>query len=748
MSAVATAAPPEITPDLPAEPYPGLRPFEPGEWAIFFGREPMIDEVIRLLAGQHLVVVHGASGCGKSSLVRAGVLPWLALDHAASEVPWRTAIARPAGGPLRNIAAQLATALGPPPGATGDPGAAWHDRLALGSVALPDLQAALETGGASLCLLIDQFEELFRWARDDREEAQLVTELLRLIADDAVSRLFVILTMRSDYLGACAGYEGFAETVNRCQYLLPRMDDFALLRAIHEPASLYGGAVAPEVGDRLLFEARREQDPLPVLQHTLMRACRHGRDRHGPGEGWAVTADDVAAVEGMDGALAAHAEEVLACVITGDEQRLQAAEWVFRTITDLDAEGRLVRRPRPLGELVAVGGDRAAVIAVVEAFCAPGCSFLTIQPAGDLTDASEIDIAHEAFIRRWPRLASEERNTKAREPSGWVWREFEDGLKWRALAVQAQTYKHDRNATLSPATTEAYSAWWPGHSEAWAVRYAKSRSSAQEEHSQVTELWSDSRRELARDRRRRNKWRRAAFYGGFAFLIIGLMSYFWFGVKLLEERSLTRLADLYAVALANCDLRIGTLPPERRAAVYQELAVLLDAVSKPAGAETTQVLARQRSIEMEVDFIVRQVLDQTISVEFLEREEASGPWKKIVQKCFREEILPYLNQTTIVSISERPLELEFEFPIGVTGPTFVILREENNVGSVDTIHYAGPRNGHRCSIHRYASHLSVFSAGTVELTPDARWLVERALSCMDRREAVPVCASSIGSRYV
>ena len=62
--------------------------------------------------------------------------------------------------------------------------------------------------------------------------------------------------MRSDYLGACAGLEGFAETVNRCQYLLPRMDDFALLRAIHEPAPLYGGSIANEVGDRLLFEAR------------------------------------------------------------------------------------------------------------------------------------------------------------------------------------------------------------------------------------------------------------------------------------------------------------------------------------------------------------------------------------------------------------------------------------------------------------------------------------------------------------
>ena len=65
--------------------------------------------------------------------------------------------------------------------------------------------------------------------------------------------MFVILTMRSDYLGECARFEGFAETVNTCQYLLPRLDDFALLRAVHEPATLYGGTIDPAVGDRLLF---------------------------------------------------------------------------------------------------------------------------------------------------------------------------------------------------------------------------------------------------------------------------------------------------------------------------------------------------------------------------------------------------------------------------------------------------------------------------------------------------------------
>src|SRR4051812_4928579 len=174
-------------PELPPEPYPGLRPFEPSEWAIFFGREPMIDEVIARLAKQHLVLVHGASGCGKSSLVRAGVLPWLDLDHARSGRGWATAIVRPSGGPLRNIARALAELLGPPPGSSSSPAQAvpaWHDRLALGSSALTEINRALEVQGASLCLIVDQFEELFCYAKEtSRAEAQLLIEILEAVAD-------------------------------------------------------------------------------------------------------------------------------------------------------------------------------------------------------------------------------------------------------------------------------------------------------------------------------------------------------------------------------------------------------------------------------------------------------------------------------------------------------------------------------------------------------------------------------------
>jgi hypothetical protein len=226
---------------LPAEPYPGLRPFDANEHRIFFGREEMIDMVIDGLARKNLVVLHGASGSGKSSFVQAGVLPWLEIQQSRRR-HWLRAIRRPAGGPLRNLASALADLFGAAPGSSQaiDPLTSWHTRLALGRAVLDDIEALLSSKGGSLCLLIDQFEELFRYAKEkNREEAELLTQLLCSLASEQnpAPHLFVILTMRSDYLGECARFEGFAETVNSCQYLLPRLDDFGLLRAIHEPAN-------------------------------------------------------------------------------------------------------------------------------------------------------------------------------------------------------------------------------------------------------------------------------------------------------------------------------------------------------------------------------------------------------------------------------------------------------------------------------------------------------------------------------
>jgi NACHT domain len=444
---------------LPKEPYPGLRPFEPHERRIFFGREEMIDTVIDGLARKNLVVIHGASGSGKSSLVRAGVLPWLEIQQGRRR-GWLTAIRRPAGSPLRNLASALAECLGFPRNASeeNDAIASWYTRLALGQSVLSDVEAVLKEKAASLRLLIDQFEELFRYTRENsREEAALVTSLLCALAGERnpAPHLFVILTMRSDYLGECAHFDGFAETVNTCQYLLPRLNDFGILRAIHEPATLYGGEVDAAVGDHLLFAARREEDVLPVLQHTLMRACFWARKRHREDRGWTVTLDDLQVVEGSDGALSKHADEVLAELEVRDARLLKTAEWTFRSLAELDSEGRAIRHPCSFKALVDIAdGDRAGVTAVIEAFRGAGCNFLTTDPPGTLTDDSKIDISHQALIRHWQRLCNPARDPATKEPVGWMWREFKDGQRWRALAVQARLFRDDasESATLSPNT--------------------------------------------------------------------------------------------------------------------------------------------------------------------------------------------------------------------------------------------------------------------------------------------------------
>jgi hypothetical protein len=220
----------------PKHPYPGLRPFEVNEWSIFLGREQMIDDVIERLTAHRLVLIHGSSGSGKSSLVRAGVLPKLAQQHLRAGTPWRTCGIRPSGGPLWNLANELARLEG---------GAGDMQRIDAFMRAFNRRDATLSSVVGSLtdlktqrlCILVDEFEELFRFEKEtSREEAELFVDLLVRSDADKASEIggkgdaqsldkgsvHVIVTMRSEFLGECARFTGLAEAINRTQYLVPR----------------------------------------------------------------------------------------------------------------------------------------------------------------------------------------------------------------------------------------------------------------------------------------------------------------------------------------------------------------------------------------------------------------------------------------------------------------------------------------------------------------------------------------------
>ena len=198
-------------------PYPGLRAFEPHEWMLFFGREAHVEDLLQRLARHRFLAVIGASGSGKSSLVRAGLLPALYRGYlTGASSRWRIAVMRPGAGPFDELARALAApeALGP-----GD----RQGKLCSSSCGL--VQVVRDAGLArdeSLLLVVDQFEELFRFASERREqdggaEALLfVTALLGAVEQLDVP-IYVVLTMRTDFLRDCARLPGLPEALNRSQ---------------------------------------------------------------------------------------------------------------------------------------------------------------------------------------------------------------------------------------------------------------------------------------------------------------------------------------------------------------------------------------------------------------------------------------------------------------------------------------------------------------------------------------------------
>jgi formylglycine-generating enzyme required for sulfatase activity len=556
----------------PKYPYPGLRPFEAEEWSIFFGRERMIDEVIERLAAHRLVMVHGSSGSGKSSLIRAGVLPKLARQHLRAGTRWRTCSIRPSGGPLWNLAKELARLEGNGEDLqrVGQIIAQFSQRNATLSAVVGSLK---NSAGRRLCILVDQFEELFRFEKEtSRDEAELFVDLL--VRNDVQSAetenhatktaeqsnpVHVIVTMRSEFLGECSRFEGLAEAINRTQYLVPRMDTEGLTRAIRRPAQLYGGEVSIELADRLIAEAHGREDELPLIQHGLMFLWNAALEKPPTGGKIVLEAAALEARGGLAMLLSGHADAVVDAA-AHDPERQYAVERLFRALIDLNVEGKAIRRPQAFRDLVAVtqiGEDKLR--AIIDALRRDEVSFLTPYAPQPIVDGTPIDISHEALIRCWNRLADPQ--------DGWLKREFDDGLTWRSLLVEAKGFERNEKRVLSPATTDERWSWWRQRklNTAWAERYGGG-------FALVEKLIAASRRYS-----RRRKLQRQA-------LIVTLLLISCGGVAYAIATNLVRLqlwTDLYVrgmVLSAAAEQTLKPLQPFRECSRCPEMVVI------PAGA--------------------------------------------------------------------------------------------------------------------------------------------------------------------
>lgn len=455
-------------------PYPGLHPFDCGEADVFFGREEQTDQLLDKLGKYRFLAVVGPSGCGKSSLVRAGLISNLSGGFMASAgARWRVAVMRPGKHPMRRLTEALLgeKALGPERGdsanAHGFLGATlWRGPLGL-------VEALRETPlppDTNLLLLVDQFEEIFRFrSEEERDEADAFVALMVESAEQPEQSIYVVMTMRSDYIGDCGQFQGLPEHVSKSQFLTSRLSREQREDAITGPARVFGGDVDEALVNRLLNETSSDPDHLPVLQHLLMRMWNRALqecESKGAGSGGALvdagpylTVEHYNAVGGMKSALSNHANE--AYVRLSDAQR-KLAEIMFRRLCELGSNHMYTRRPTSIQEIAKVAGVAPKwIMEVAEVFREARTNFIVPGHPEPLLDSTYLDISHESLIRQWDKLRD------------WAWKEADSAKTYQHLAFQAELWDRGAAALWVTPNLETAQKWQKDGTpnKAWASRY-------------------------------------------------------------------------------------------------------------------------------------------------------------------------------------------------------------------------------------------------------------------------------------
>jgi WD40 repeat protein len=456
-----------VTPGVASKtacPYPGLRPFRQDESLIFFGRDEQVDRLLGRLDRRRFLTLVGPSGCGKSSLVQAGLIPALRTGLMTSAgARWAVATMRPGRDPLRRLAEALLAedCLGPRWSALSDPEAFLYSALRRGPRALADvLTETPPPGGRRLLLLVDQFEEVFRYpSGGDRAEAAAFVALILETARQESAPVYIAMTMRSDYLGQCARFAGLPEALDEGQFLTPRLTREQRREVIEEPARVFDGEVEPGLTARLLNDTGAGDDQLPLMQHVLMRLWKAASTSAGTDGRVTLTLADYAAIGGIDGALTRHADAVY---LTLDPEGRRVAETLFRSLSERNAAGAEIRRPTAVQAVARVAGvDAGEVVRVVDAFRHPDLCFLTPELPAVVGPESWLDLSHETLLRQWDRLR------------GWVDDEAASAETYTRLALWAERWEAGR-AGLWGAPDLDLALAWKDHvcpTDGWAERY-------------------------------------------------------------------------------------------------------------------------------------------------------------------------------------------------------------------------------------------------------------------------------------
>ena len=368
-------------------PYKGLRAFQQADAADFFGRSGMIERVLGRLqepvVENNFLAVIGPSGSGKSSLVKAGVLPALRHGQIPGSENWFYAEMVPGEVPMEELAnALLSVSTSPMPGVV-ETLRDHVDGLAIG------VMQALPSKDGKLVLMLDQFEELFTQVELESDRQQFLDLILNAVnAED--SPVTIIATLRADFYDRPLMYQGFGELIRaRTELVLP-LNDEELEETITGPAFRVGAVVEEGLVEAIIADVREQPGTLPLLQYALTELFERR-------EGALLTVAAYEDIGGTLGALAKRAEEVFRRF---DEAGQNMARQMFLRLVTL-GEGQEDTRRRILQSELLTLGDRDVVADVIDRF---GRYRLLTFDRDDATRSSTVEVAHEALIRRWERL--------------------------------------------------------------------------------------------------------------------------------------------------------------------------------------------------------------------------------------------------------------------------------------------------------------------------------------------------------
>jgi formylglycine-generating enzyme required for sulfatase activity len=313
-------------------------------------------------------------------------------------------------------------------------------------------------------LVVDQFEELFRFARERKEEdggaeARLFVASLLEATDASTAPLYVVLTMRSDFLGECTQFAGLPDALNRSQYLIPQLTREQVRASIEKPARLVGAEMNQRLVERLLNELGDNTSDLPVLQHALNRTYLQFLADGGEGE---IQIKHYADAGTLSDALDKHANAIFDGL---SEAARPWTEKIFRALT-MEEGNRKIRRPARLERLYSVvdAGDAARqelVRDVIDAYGSREHSLL-VQ-----SEDQVIDISHESLISHWDKL--NRWTYDEAKAASWYQRAADDTLRY--LAGEARTW---RDPELGLAMENLRSGVW---NQAWAERVSDCKAS-------------------------------------------------------------------------------------------------------------------------------------------------------------------------------------------------------------------------------------------------------------------------------